>query len=248
MKRNILFGAAMLLAGSLLAADSDTDAVKAAAKKTADSGYSWKTTSANANGNAGRGAAGPREGKVGKDGTVFLTVAGRNNTTEVYIKGEKVAIKGQDGWQSLEEVQAAAANNNNGGNGGGRRGGARFAMYKNYKTPAARIVEELASVKDLKTADGVVSGDLTEDGAKALLTFGGRGGRGGNGNAPEISGAKGSVKFWIKDGAIVKSESHVQGTISRNGQDNDVDRTTTTEFTDVGATTVTVPDEAAKKL
>jgi hypothetical protein len=96
----------------------------------------------------------------------------------------------------------------------------------------------------LKSADGVISGDLTEEGAKSLLTFGGRGGGGG----PEISGAKGSVKFWVKDGVLTKMETKVQGRMSFNGNDRDIDRTTTTEFKDIGTTTVNVPEDAKKKL
>jgi len=212
MKRNILMSAMVLLAATVMAADADKDNVKNAAKKVADSGYSWKTEVENAGG--GGGGFGANEGKVGKDGTVYVTMSGRNNnTTEVYAKGEKVAIKTQDDWQSLDEVTAAAAANNNagGGGGGGRRGGrgAMFARFKNYKTPAVTIAELLDKVKDLKTSEGVVMGDLTEEGAKTLLTFGGR--RGGNGgNGPEISGAKASVKIWIKDGVLTKVHGQLQ--------------------------------------
>jgi len=84
----------------------------------------------------------------------------------------------------------------------------------------------------------VVSDDLTDDGAKQILTRG----RG------EGSDAKGSVKFWIKDGQLSKYEFKIQGKLSVNGNDVDVDRTTTTEIKDVGSTKVEVPDEAKKKL
>jgi len=46
----------------------------------------------------------------------------------------------------------------------------------------------------------------------------------------------------------VKYQYHVQGTVSFNGNDRDVDRTTTIEITDVGTTKIDVPDEAKKKL
>ena len=75
------------------------------------------------------------------------------------------------------------------------------------------------------------------------MTFGRRGGQ-----APEVSNAKGSAKFWIKDGVITKYQFKVSGTISRNGNDVNIDRTTTTEIKDVGTTKVTVPDEAKSKL
>ena len=62
-----------------------------------------------------------------------------------------------------------------------------------------------------------------------------------------ISGAKGSVKLWAKDGLLTKLEIKLQGKMSFNGNDTDVDRTTTVEIKDVGTTKVTVPEEASKK-
>jgi hypothetical protein len=78
----------------------------------------------------------------------------------------------------------------------------------------------------------------------ADLAFGGRRG----GNAPEPKNAKGSVKFWVKDGLLAKYELKLQGTVNFNGEDRDVDRTTTVEIKDVGTTKVDVPEPAQKKL
>jgi hypothetical protein len=47
---------------------------------------------------------------------------------------------------------------------------------------------------------------------------------------------------------LVKYQTHVTGTVSFNGTDRDVDRTTTTEIKDVGTTKIEVPDDAKKKL
>ncbi len=63
-----------------------------------------------------------------------------------------------------------------------------------------------------------------------------------------MTGAKASVKFWIKDGSLSKYEYHTQATMSFNGNDMNIDRTTTVEIKDVGSTKVTVAPEAAKKL
>ena len=52
----------------------------------------------------------------------------------------------------------------------------------------------------------------------------------------------------VKDGALVKYEFHVTGTVSFNGNDFDSDRDTTVEIKDVGATKVEVPEAAKKKL
>jgi hypothetical protein len=63
-----------------------------------------------------------------------------------------------------------------------------------------------------------------------------------------VKDAKASIKFTIKDGNLTKFEMHVTGTRSFNGNDNDVDQTTTTEIKDVGTTTIDVPADAKAKL
>ena len=239
MKRNLLYSAMTLLAGSLLAADSSpADAVKNAAKNLAGKdNYSWKTTVAVPEDSQFK--PGPTEGKTEKGGYTHNTKTVGDKQIESVMKGEKRATKTQDGWQSAEEMAAAG-----GAGGAGGRGRGRGGMFGNFQAPAQQAEELAGKVKELKSADGVYSGDLTEEGAKSLLAFGGRGG----GNGPEISGAKGSVKFWVKDGALTKYEFKVKGSISFNGNDREVDRTTTVEIKDVGKTKVEVPEEAKKKL
>jgi hypothetical protein len=241
MKRNVLLSALVLITGPLLAADSG-NTVKDAARKLAEKGnYSWKTTieAAGGGGGGGRFRPGPTEGKTEKDGYTLLSMTRGDNTIEAVLKGSKGAIKtANDGWKSLVDATADA--------GGGQPNPARFIgrMLQNFKAPAAQAEDLADRAKELKSAEGAYSGDLTEEGAKSLLTFG----RGRGGNGPEISGAKGSVKFWIKDGVLSKIQLNVQGKVSFNGNDRDVDRTTTIEIKDVGTTTVTVPDDAKKVL
>lgn len=234
MKRNLLFGTLALLAGSLLAADSSPkDDITNAARKLADAGnYAWKSTVENAGGGGRFG--GPTEGKTEKGGFTSLVMTRGDNTIEAYLKGDQGAVKTQDGWQSLAEA------------GGDQQGPGRFLarMLRNFKTPAAQAEDLVSKVKELKQDGDVYSGELTEAGAKSLLTFGGRGG----GNGPEVSNAKGSVKFWAKDGTLSKYESRVQGTVTFNGNDRDVDRTTTVQIKEVGSTKVEVPEEAKKKM
>src|SRR3954462_13679501 len=100
MKKNILFGAAFLMAGSLLAADTKDD-VTAAAKKLADTSYSWKVTQdmgANA-----QFTPGPVEGKADKDLTWLSTSFG-DNTSIGLVKGTKVVLKTDEGWKTAEEL------------------------------------------------------------------------------------------------------------------------------------------------
>jgi hypothetical protein len=234
MKKHILFGTLALLASSLLIANAALkDDVTAAAKKLADKdNYAWKQTMENAGG--GGFGAGTAEGKTEKDGYLWLSMTMRDNTIEAVKKGDKGAIKTPDGWQSLSEATS------------GDPGPATFIVRRlqTFKAPAAQAGELADKVKELKKDGDVYSGELTEEGAKSQLMFGGRAG----GNGPEISGAKGSVKFWVKDGLLSKYEIKVQGKVSFNGNDRDVDRTTTIEIKDIGSTKVQVPDDAKKKL
>ncbi|MBC8002999.1 MAG: hypothetical protein H7X97_10475 [Opitutaceae bacterium] len=85
--------------------------------------------------------------------------------------------------------------------------------------------------------------------ALRLFPFGGRRGGAGGGEAPPPpENAKGSVKFWVKDGSLAKYEYNVQGTMSFGGNSIEINRTTTVEIKDVGTTKVEVPEEAKKKL
>jgi hypothetical protein len=85
---------------------------------------------------------------------------------------------------------------------------------------------------------------MTEEGAKTLLTWRPPGG----GEGPKVSGAQGSMKFWIKDGALIKYEFKLKGKVSFNENEFDNDRTTTIEIKDVGTTKLNVPEDAKKKL
>ena len=231
MKTNLLIGALALLAGSLVAEEPKDTVINAARKLGEADNYSWKQTSENAGGGF-RG--GPAEGKTQKGGYTWLSMTMRDNTIEAVKKGDKGAIKGEDGWRSLAEASQ------------GERGPATFMARRiqNLKTPAQQAEDLAGKVKDLKQDGDTYSGQLTEDGAKSLLSFGrGRGG----GNGPEISGAKGSVKFWVTDGMLTKYKTKVQGSISFNGNDRDVDRTTTVDIKNVGTTKLDLPEEAQKK-
>ena len=223
-----------LLTGSLFAADSSPkDEINAAAKKLGDAAnYSWKTTVAVPEG--ARFRPGPSEGTTEKDGFTHVKMEFGDDTTHAVMKGEKAAVRTPDGgWQSLADLEKA-------------EGPARFLGFilASFKAPAVQAASVAAGVKDFTKEGDAYSGELSEDGAKTLLSFRPRAG----GDGPAISGAKGSAKFWLKDGALAKYEFKVSGKMSFNGNDRDVDRTTTVEIKDVGTTKVEVPDEARKKL
>jgi hypothetical protein len=234
MKRNVLFSLLALLAGSLIAAESTPkDEVVSAAKKLGEkANYSWKATVVVPEG--ARFRPGPINGKTEKDG--FMVVSGTfgDNAWELVRKGDKTALNTPDnGWESLAEMEKEE--------GAGRF---RAAMVRDFRAPATEAAEVAPTAKELKKDGDIYSGELTEAGAKALLTFRSRAGADG----PAVSNAKGSVKFWVKDGLLTQYEVKVKGTVNYNGNEFENDRTTTVEIKEVGTTKVAVPEEAKKKL
>lgn len=234
MKKNTLLSILALLAGSLFAGESTPkDAVISAAKQLGErANYSWKTTVVVPE--RARFRPGPVEGKTEKGGFTVVSGSFRDNPWEFVTKGDHAALKTPNGgWQSLTELEQ-------------EEGAARFraAMVRNFRVPAVQAADIAATAKDLKQDGDIYSGELTEEGAKALLTFRRRGGNAG----PTVSNAKGSVKFWLKDGTLLKYEFKAKGTLSFNGNEFENDRTTTVEIKDVGTTKVEVPQGAKEKL
>ena len=169
-------------------------------------------------------------------------------TNEIVMNGEKGAIKTTNGWQTFDEASAPPADNGDGGGFPNFNPNMMVVMSaRNIKAPAVEAKELLGLITTVTVADGVYSGTLSEAGAKARLTPGGFPGM-GDGQGPEITGAKGSVKFWIKDGTLVKYEYNLQGSMDMMGNPMDMNRTTSVEIKDVGATKVAVPDDAKKKI
>jgi hypothetical protein len=224
-----------LLAGPLIAADSTakdelTKAAKALAEKP---NYSWKTTVEVPEGTQFR--PGPTEGKTEKGGCTCVSITFGDNTTKAVIQGEKAAVTDRDGnWQSASELANA-------------EGPGRFVglMVRNLPKPADQAIELAGQTKELKKDGEVYSGELTEEGAKALMRFRRRGAGDGG---PTVVSAKGSVKFWVKDGVLQKLEHKVDGSMDFNGNEVEIKRTTTTEIKDVGTTKVEVPEGAKAKL
>jgi hypothetical protein len=232
MNRSILSAVLALTATNLLAAEPKDDVLAAAKKLSQQGNYSWKSSVEFGN------FTGGTDGKTDKEGLIALSMVFGDNKTEAFLKGDKGAVKTQDrDWQSLAELEAAA---------GSEPGPRTFLLrrLKSFKAPVEEVSDLVTKAKDLKKEEDSFSGELTEAGAKDLLSFGGRRGP----NAPEPKNAKGSVKFSLKDGALSKYEVNVQGTVNFGGEDRDIDRTTKFEIKDVGTTKIEVPEPARKKL
>jgi hypothetical protein len=229
MKRIAFVGALFIAAFVASAAEPKEEVIAAAKKLGSAENYSWKQTS-----EGGQFRGGPQEGRVDKEGTIYVTMTGRDNALiEAVKKGEKGAMTNQDGdWQSLSEIEAATE-------GFGRF---RAGMIRNIKAPAEQIEELANGAKELKKDGDAITGELTEEAAKKLMSFGGRGGQ------AQVKNAKATVKFWVKDGTISKYQYSTKGTFNFNGEDRDIDRTSNVEINKVGETKVVVPEAAKKKL
>ena len=224
----------ILLAGSLFAADSNPmGEVRAAIVALGGRpNYSWKVTVESPTG--GGRFNGPTDGKTDQSGYICLTMTRDDTTIEAVLKGIKGAVKTpENGWQSLAEFGRAASDRN------------RFlaGQLEDYLPLMGQAVDLSGRAVELKKDGDAYAGDLTEDGAKFLLTLGWPGTRD---NAVTVTNPKGTVKFWVKDGLLLKYEYHVRGAVGFNGKDQNVDQTTTVVIKDVGTTKVEVPDEAKK--
>jgi len=247
MKRTSWIGIAGLALCLAAAANRDAKSdVKAAAKKLQDAtGYAWTSTS-KSEGGGGQGGnrpqPGPTEGKLEKDGFVWIKSTQGENATEAVLKAGKSAIKTADGWKAASDFKPDPA----GGQQGRRDPAAGMARrLQNFKAPAVEaegLVDKVADLKD--EGEGVFSGALTEEGVKELFTRFARPG----GNAPQVAEPKGSVRFWVKEGTLVKYELNTQGKFTFNNNDVQMNRTTTVEFKDVGSTKIEVAEDAKKKL
>lgn len=229
MKKNLMLGVAMLLAGPLAAADSNLkDNVLAAAKKLGDSGsYKWVQTVTVPEDSPFK--PGPMNGKVEKGGFTHLSWSFNDNSSQSFFRGDIGAATTMDGdWQTFSEMEK-------------EEGFGTFIVrwLKNIKLPAAQAATLASATKDLEKDGDVIKGDLTEEGAKEQIRFG---------PDSNVSDAKGSAKFWVKDGELVKYEFKTSGKVDFNGNEQVMDSTTTVEIKDVGTTKVELPADVKKKL
>lgn len=235
--------AAGFLASVSLQAGTPKEDVTAATKKLADQpNYSWSTAT-EIEGSQFR--PGLTTGKTEKGGFTVISQEVQDNTVVAVRKGDKAVVKTPDGWKTADELPQP------GGGGGGQDPAVRATMLGRRlltaKVPAEEAARFADKVKELKSEGGVISGDLTEDGAKELASLGRRGGGANAANAPKE--AKGTVKYWIKDGMLSKVELKVSGKVTnRDGEERNMSRTVVTEIKEICSTKVEVAEDAKKKL
>ena len=235
MNNALIIGLIGLLAQTLSAADSSPqDKISSATKQLgAKPNYSWTTITKEGDGSPGR--VPPINGKADKGGLTYLSFELGGVAVEVYMNGQKGAAKALEGWQSFDEIAKTNA-----------FAAAVVRFLRSYKAPGVESAALSGKVKDVKEAEGVLSGELKEDATKEFLEFGAR--RREGQEPPKIENPKGSVKFWIQSGALTKYEINVQGKVTAGDQENDVNRTTTIEIKDVGTTKLELSAEAKEKM
>lgn len=219
----------------LLAADAPLagQVSDAAAKLKAAPNYSWTVTTTTPP--DAPFTPPPVKGQTSNGYLRFTTTFG-DNTAEVIAKGTKTAFKGEDGWQVAV-------------NGGGFSPDMFALNMSRNGAPAEEAVVILKGIKEVKSLDGgAIGGELTPEAATDLMTFGPHRAANSNPDLPSPKNAKGSAKFWLKDGALVKFQTHLTGTVNFNDTDTALDFTKTTEIQEVGTTKFDVPDDAKKKL
>ncbi len=244
MKQRVIFGTLLLAAGSLLAASPKDEVAAAASTLGSQPNYSWENDTVSISG-GGRFTV-TNQGKTEKGGCTWVDLIRGNVANEAFLAGNKCIVQSFDmGWVSLDDLAKEPAEIN----GAPNPNQYLVRNLTNYKLPdnvAADLASKAAALKEQGDGLGgsLVEGNLTEDGAKAMLLTG----RSGSTDGLVVSAAKGSLKFWLSNGLLMKFEFHVTGTISFNGSSRDIDRTTTVVIRDVSSTRVNIPSDIKAKL
>jgi hypothetical protein len=225
--------------GATALADSRDD-IRAALQKLSDSpNYSWKTKM------QGGFVDGTAEGKTEKNGYTWLSLPFGDGNYQIVIKGDKAAVQTDDGWESSGEALASGSDPPS-----PETIAARIAQ--NFRCPADQVLDELDNLQNIQKTDSGYKADFSDEAAKRALLFRPRHMATTNpdNNAPQMdaSNAKASIQITLKDGQISQIQLHTTGTVTFDGDDRDVDRTMTTDISDVGTTTTNVPGDAKAKL
>jgi hypothetical protein len=207
-----MFAATVVWAADSAPSKQVSDAV---AKLKAATNYSWTVTTVTPP--DAPFTPQPVKGQTDSTGFARFSTQFGDNTAEVVLKGGKAAFKGEEGWQLAVAGEGFSPD--------------MFALNLAKNGTAgdeAGII--LKGVKELKALDGgALGGDLSAEAATDLLTFGPRRSNAkANPDFPGPKGAKGSAKFWVKDGALVKFQTHLTGTVTFDGNDAALDFTRTT--------------------
>jgi hypothetical protein len=191
-----------------------------------------------------------------------------NQVDAVFLGAERCVIQTDDGWKTPAELAALRQVDRRGlggpagplgspglpggipppirrGPGAGQSPPAYSNLQLNLSRPAEEIGVIVGSHTEIKADGDVFTGTLSETGAKLLLVHPGQ-------NELTPIQARGTFRLWIRDGALVKYELILDGTLAvetpNARREVVVHQKSTTTLKDVGTTTFTVPPEAREKL
>lgn len=192
--------------------------------------------------------------------------ANSDNQVEAVFKGaEQCVIQTPDGWKTPAELtvlprtdqRPAGPPGSTGlpggslprrgrpGSGAGRTPSAYSNLQLNLSRPAEEIGVIVGSFTDIGVDGEVITGTLSETGAKLLLVHPGQ-------NELTPLRATGTFRLWVRAGSLVKYELRLEGTLAVETpaarREVVVNQKSTTEITAVGTTKFDVPEEARKKL
>ena len=235
------------------AADSAQAKVLAAVRRLAEQrSYAWTTSQETPSepadpagapgGGRGRGSGqpGPLQGRAERGGWTYLTSTFNQLQIEIVFKGGKAALKREGEWQTAEDLEA-----------GRNPGMAR--LLRGFQSPSVEA-EELArkaiSLKPMPAtpvADAPAAtqyaAELSTEGAREIMARRSRVG------AQGPADARGSVRFWIHAGLLVRYQYELQGTVARpEGGVVRAERITTVTLTEIGSARVEVPPGARRRL
>lgn len=240
LSRLWLLTTALLCAVGVRAAEP-ADVLKAAVEKLArGSNYTWTTTFSFPNSPL---HPGPINGRIDAAGYTLLDQKIGRNDFEAVIKDGLGIIKLPVGWLSAAEIAA--------GNPPGAINPAVLvsSVLFNIRKPDVEAAD-LVRMGAVFTVDdkGAFTMYLKEDAALTLLRYGITGRP--NPVTPPFKEAKGTIKFWIDNGALNKYEIKLQAKLPPSAHNNTVDfnPTTTVVITNIGVTKVVVPADALQKF
>ena len=235
MNKTITFGLIAIIGQLASAADSSSreTLAKASQDLAGKTNYSWTASTMDADGTPAK--INPIDGKAEKGGVTYLSFIVGGVPVEVCMKGEKGSAKALEGWQTFDEIAQTSGT-----------AAAVVRFLRSYKAPAPESAALIEKVKDLKEEEGAFSGELQDEATKEYVLIGTR--RREGAEPPTTSDTQGSVRFWIKDGVVTKYEIKVQGKVTTAEKESTINRTTTVNIKDVGATKMDVPAEALEKM
>jgi hypothetical protein len=235
------------------------DAVRAAVQRLREApSYAW-VTSASCGGKSGF-AQGPVEGRAEKDGPTRWKIAFGDHHAEAIVKAGVVVVKTDGGWMRPDDPRGPGAGPppevGSSPPAEGRRGphkkhrrhkeGFLAHRVRSMQNPAEMASELAGKVETWQSSGNGFRGELSADAVKELLAVGGPG-RDGK-SPPALVNSTGSVVFELKDGTLSGLELHLAGTVTFNGNEVMIDRTTSVTIRQVGSAGVDVPEEALKLL